>query len=466
MRSFTEQIISLGIFALLLIILIASPWLFGAWEMWYFWPFAVMIFTVGLLLGVRLLLSGDRQRSTRTGHPGRQALLWLPLPFLGYALIRSMTAPVFMDAERSMLLFLTPWLLAICILWGIKRSELRLTVALLGINFAALGIYGILNHCIAENAKVLWLDGFPQYQQGYLRATGSFFCPDHFAGALELGMCLALGFIMNRESPWSRRIPALILLAICIAGIILSKSRGAGLTVIVVGAAALVYGLRQWQWKTRWALRAGILLVSIITLFALWNSDISYMRRFRSYITIPQEGTRQERLEQLQARALRTCRGTMIAAAIRGWKTAPWFGIGPGMHKNTWFHFGPTPDGDREHGIWPSQPNNTLHSFEVHSDWVQLLQEYGVIGLVLFLIPLGGIFYLLVRTLNRAATATRNQLDRPISRTGYSLLLAGILAIVAMGFHSLGDFCLQIPALTWLLAAMTACALAQVRRAA
>lgn len=424
-----------------------------------------MIFTVGLLLGIRLLLTAERPRGDHSSHTGRQALLLLPLPFLFYALIRSITAPVFMDAERSILLFITPWLLAISILWGIKRSELRLMIMLMAVNFAALGIYGILNYFIAGNAKVLWLEGFPQYQQGYLRATGSFFCPDHFAGALELGMCLALGFIMNRESPWSRRIPALILLVICIAGIILSKSRGAGLTVIVTGAAALVYGLRQWQSKTRWMLRAGSFTTSIIILLALWNSDISYMRRFRAYITIPQELSGPEKLDAVKASALRTCRGTMIAAAIRGWKTSPWIGIGPGMHKNTWFHFGPTPDGDREQGIWPSQPNNAQHSLEVHSDWVQLLQEYGIIGLILFLIPFVGIFYLLANTLNRAAAACRNQLDRPISRTGYSLVLAGILAFVAMAFHSLGDFCLQIPALAWLLAAMIASAMAQVRRA-
>ena len=46
----------------------------------------------------------------------------------------------------------------------------------------------------------------------------------------------------------------------------------------------------------------------------------------------------------------------MISAALRAWRTRPLFGIGPGMHRNLWPHFAPSPDGDRTRGIWP--PSN------------------------------------------------------------------------------------------------------------
>ena len=37
-------------------------------------------------------------------------------------------------------------------------------------------------------------------------------------------------------------------------------------------------------------------------------------------------------------------------------------------------------DGDRSAYRWPTFPNNYYHSFEAYNDWVQLLEEYGLIG--------------------------------------------------------------------------------------
>lgn len=461
MRSFTEQIIELAIFVLLLTVLLAAPWFFGAWEMWYFWPFATIIFGTTALLAIRLILSAIR-RTTGT-YPGRIIALVLPLPFLVYAICRGMFSTVFMDAERSVLLFITPWLLCLCILWGLRHRNIGIMYFMMGMNFAALGLYGIANHFITQNAKVLWLDGYPQYQTGYLRATGSFFCPDHFAGAMELGLCLALGVILNRENRHNRRIPAAVLLIICITGILLSKSRGAGITVIVVGLAALIYGLRQWPAKLRWSIRISTAIIAITLMAVFWKSNTTYIRRFRDYINVPAEITGRQRLETMQHALLQTSRGRMISAALRVWRTRPWLGIGPGMHQNLWFGFAATPDGDREKGIRPSQTNTYFHSFEVHSDWVQLLQEYGLTGLLLFMIPLCGLWIKLTRTLNTEAAACRERLTGKLSHRGYSMLLSAMLAIIAMAFHSLGDFNLQIPAINWLLAAIIACALAQIQ---
>ena len=45
------------IFGLVLAVVLASPWLFGAWEMWWFWPFAVAIFFAAALFGLRMVLA-------------------------------------------------------------------------------------------------------------------------------------------------------------------------------------------------------------------------------------------------------------------------------------------------------------------------------------------------------------------------------------------------------------------------
>ena len=76
----------------------------------------------------------------------------------------------------------------------------------------------------------------------------------------------------------------------------------------------------------------------------------------------------------------------MIGGAIRAWQAAPVWGVGAGMHQNIWPHVAASGDGDRGKGIWPTLVNDKFHSYEVHSDWIQLLEEYGLVGLILFLI--------------------------------------------------------------------------------
>jgi O-antigen ligase len=152
----------------------------------------------------------------------------------------------------------------------------------------------------------------------------------------------------------------------------------------------------------------------------------------------------------------------MAAAALRAWRTvSPVFGIGPGMHQNLWPHFAASPDGDREKGKWPTHPNNTFHSYEVHSDWTQLLEEYGAVGLALFLAAAGGGLAVLLK--GRALALTR--MRRCGEPTPYYWQIQGaIFAAAAMAFHSIGDFNLQMPATVWMLAAIVSMPMAHVLR--
>ena len=119
-----------------------------------------------------------------------------------------------------------------------------------------------------------------------------------------------------------------------------------------------------------------------------------------------------------------------------------------------WPEIGPTPDGDRETGRWPSRLNNKFFSYEVHSDWVQLLEEYGALGLILFLFPTGTLWYILYTGYRReVAGRNRNHWHRSGLRY-FDFVLGGMLCFVCMAFHSAGDFNLQMPATTWLLSAL------------
>jgi O-antigen ligase len=289
---------------------------------------------------------------------------------------------------------------------------------------------------------------------------------------MEILLALCLGLLLSRDlrlpggSSRRWRLLAALLAGMSAWGVLLSKSRGGGLTLLVLGAAAVVWGFCQWPPRLRWTFRGTALALILLAATVLWQADTPYMHRFKRYFgsNPGAAATAAERWAAARTALQRTSRYRMITGALRAWRSAPWLGIGPGMHQNLWFRFDDSGDGNRETGRRPTfpPPNNIIHSYEVHSDWVQLLEEYGVAGFLLFLLPFGtlcGLFGLGVRDEMRL----RARHDwHGAGRAGFALLLGGGLAFVAMVFHSLGDFNLQMPATTWLLAALVSIALGVV----
>lgn len=443
-----DRWLQVGIFALLGLVLLAAPWFFGAWEMWWFWPFATVIFLVTIAFGGRLIFC----LVLGTSHMRMHKIVFYTaiayLPFLVYAALRFLQSPVYMDAERSFLLFLTPLLVALPIAIGFPISHLRLLAWMLAVNFLLLGGYGIANHFIDHNAHVLWRPGFPHYQATHFRATGSYFCPDHFAGIMEMAFCLGLAFILARETTRGLRGMGWALIVLGVVGVVLSKSRGGAIVLGALLVTGLLVGMVQYRPLWRWILRGAFLLLLASGALFFFISSSDYAQRFRA--------------PWAEVRAMD--RVIMIQGALRAWDTSKVWGIAPGMHRNLWPHFAASPDGNRETRKWPSQLNNHFHSYEVHSDWIQLMEEYGLVGLALFLIALAVYINALLTVWRREAKDRRLGDWQDTERPEFWAPLNGLFVCVAMGVHSLGDFNLQIPATTWLFAAMLAMALAFVRR--
>lgn len=431
-------------FACLCIPVLVGPWLFGAWEMWWFWPLMTSLFLATFFFAVRLLIHArtTEDEPPLPGEPGRCAWFLISCaPFLLYALIRGLLAEVFMDAERCFLLFLGPLLIGIHVVFGLNRRLLRILYVLIIANLALLGLYGVINHLVTKSRWVLWLPGYPQYVNE-VRATGSYFCPDHFSGIMELALCLCLGLILDRKTKWYWKIPAILLSLLALAGIVMSKSRGGGLTVLVIAAAVLVWGFRQREPRKRWLFRGAAAACAVAGLALFCILGRAYMERFARWFAW--DRTRDKPLSEMAATVSDnfgcTSRGRMFGGALRAWRSNRVFGIGPGMHQNLWPHFAATADGDRNTGRWPSQPNRGFWSDFVHNDWLQLLEEYGIVGFILFLPPVFILFYILLKA----------------QATHYAPALGGILSFVCMAFHSLGDFNLQMPATGWLFATILA----------
>jgi O-antigen ligase len=450
---------------------LGGPWFFGAWEGWWFWTFALFIMAATLCFGLQLVVrSGGIQglpplpepaaRSTRL----RLQAIGLMVPFLIYALIRFHQTEVRMDAQRALLLFIFPFLLALPIILVFTESQRRKLAILIGANFFGLGLYGLINHAANGSRWVLNQPGFAQYVNAN-RATGSYFCPDHFAGLMELALAAGLAWLASRNVRWPLRLAAFLLTVMSLMAVILSRSRGGGMTVLFMLAMLITLGFSQWPRHIRLWFRLIAAAVSALAVLLVICTSTQYVTRFITHFGIqPGEEVEWKTLPRTAARSLKeSCRGQMYAAALRAWRTSrntQLYGIGPGMHQNLWPAIAASPDGNRATHKWPSHPNNTYYSYKVHNDWLQLLEEFGITGLLLFLLPAGFMWHLLVRRLSLERRRLRRSQWRLTGTERHPMILTALLAFAAMGFHSLGDFNLQLPATGWVLGALLALGLA------
>ena len=437
-----------ALLTLLLVLWVGAAWLFSAWEVWWFWPFAGVLFAAVGLLALRLLLSAvlgsDHLAFSRLA--GRLSLVYTP--FILYALVRALQTDVPQDAERSLLLHVTPVLVALAVMLSTQPAEQQRITDILGINIILIGLYGIVNHVFFHNARVLWEPGIPKYQEGHFRATGTYYCPDHFAGMLEIGLGLALASLLARSAPLRTRLTAVALAVVALTGIALSKSRGAGVVTLAMLVLAFWLVPDRFPTRKRWLWRASGLAALAGLVAAVILAGGSYVQRFKEYPWL--QLTHSERYQ-------------MSAAALRAWSESRVFGIGPGMHQNYWWHIAASGDGNREKGVWPTVLNDNFHSYNVHDDWVQLLEEYGVAGAVLFAVAIGPVVAALFTTRRRQLRRWRDgtaELEPEADR----LVLGALFAAFAMAIHSVGDFNLQLPATTWLLAGLVGLALAAASR--
>lgn len=452
-----------------------GTWMFGAWEMWWFYPFFAVVLAGALFFSARLVArglseSGEDDPIDPEGISNDRMLWGLvvsSLIFLAYAFVRFRQVEVFMNAERAFLVFFSSFLIAAQVVFGFSRNQLRILFWIVFWNLALLGVYGIVNHAITGSRLVLWAEGFDQYVSEH-RATGSYYCPDHFSGLMEILLCLSIGILLASSTSAGAKWLGALTSLMAVSAVALSKSRGGGLTVLVIVATVFVAGFGRWPPLKRWLLRVSFFCGAAIAITILLRGPgEAYMDRFQRYFAWEQ--TRNQPLNERVEKAISSFKGAsrwiMWSGAYRAWKTEPVFGIGPGMHQHLWPRFAASDDGDRELGVFPSVRGMETHSYYVHNDWLQLLQEYGIVGFVLFLGPFG--FGMIVLITGMRRDLRDRQIDdwRPGSgRDYYAETIGALLAVAAMSFHSIGDFNLQIPATAWLFAAVVSIPMARILR--
>ena len=265
------------------------------------------------------------------------------------------------------------------------------------------------------------------------RASGFFGCPNHLAGFLEIAMFMALSLTF-----WSRwrmlgKIAAGYVAIVCAVGLVLTGSRGGYVSAAVglfVFTAISLSLARHWMWREIW-----LFLVTVLVFAAIGAGYLAYAGLHST---------------EFLANRVNGASGD-VAIRVKLWlptlhqfQLNPVFGTGSG----TYLYYGRL---FRPLGL-------ELDPTYAHSDWLQLLAEFGLVaiaglGAFLFFHLRSGWTFLADVIARRTVEGER---DAPGFHGDNSLALvtgslSGIAALLA---HSAVDFNLHIPPNTLILAGL------------
>lgn len=344
-------------------------------------------------------------------HPtGAPPGWWWPLPMLGWTWlhVRGLSpAPdlAWLDAMNWW------WLAGAWMLAGYltRRPVARMILGgtLVGCMLIAVGAA-----CYQRWVDPAWLPlGRTAAHQYAGRSTGVFGGPNNFAAwlALLLPAALARGFGAIGARSAASRWPARLVAVALALGLALSLSRGVWLAL---GGALLAWPLMVARWP--WWRRLGALVVVLLVLSCLF---------IIAYRQVPLV---QERIDHLIENQGERTRPAMWAAAARLWWEQPWVGSGGGAfpllierYRPPWFWDVPR---------W------------VHSDYLNTLSDYGVVGFALSFGLFGVGVNRILRLRRRARAGSEGE--------GKELTVPLAVGLLAFGGATLIDFHLKVPAVS------------------
>ena len=287
------------------------------------------------------------------------------------------------------------------------------------------------------------------------RASGFYSCPNHLAGFLEIVMLFGLSLACWSRSSLLVRIAAGYGAAMCAAGIVISGSRG-GYVSSAAGLAA--FGFISLLLAGKWLRREFWYAVIACTIVG------AAVGGYGMRSVVGQSDLLQHRVDSINLDA--NVRISLAKAALQQFQINPWFGTG----SRTYLYYG------REF----RDSNLVTDPIYVHNDYLQLLAEYGVVGVAGLAVFLafhlrGGWKALLKVTVDRPISgrsrtptkrsergsrsrsawravadedAKRLEQTQPAFKGSHSLALAvaAFASVIAYLAHSIVDFNLHIPA--------------------
>jgi len=388
---------SMSLFTAAFMILLLAPLAFGAVEPWAIFALES---SSAVLLAAWLLRQYRGAELRLAPNP-----IYLPmLAFLALVLLQCLTGITAYRAATysQFLLYLSYVAVAVVATQTLRRSsQLRSLAPVLCIYGAALAFFALLQG-IAPNGKLYWI---------WSTHGGAIYGPyvnhNHYAGLMEMLTPFPIVLAASRLTHGNRKIAAAAIGALMAGTIFLSESRG-GMIAFGVQMAALVILLRpkQQNWRQP-AVFAIFLGVMIGLLVWLGGTELTH------------------RLESIHSEAQQEISGgvrlTIIRDSFRMWLVHPFFGWGLGTFSTVYPQF--------------RSFYTTFFVNQAHNDYIQLLVEVGVAGVLI------GIWFL-VTTFRTGFSKLANWTENASG----TLTAAALLGVIGILVHSFLDFNLQIPA--------------------
>lgn len=388
---------------LVLAILVYSPLALGAVRAQEF--VVVEWLTAGVVLawGCRFWLNAKHR------------LLWPPvcwgvLLFMGYAVGRYFTAEIEYTARQEMVRVLVYGLLFFAVLNNLHRLEttqvVGMTVLFLGM---AIAFYAIIQ--FLTDSDYVW--HFVRPAGYHKRGSGTFFCPNHLAGYLE--MVLPLGLVYTLTGRFSHVAKVLLCYAslVVFAGIAVTISRGGWVATILTLIMLFVWLMRQRDYRLQ-----GLLLCAALAAITV--------------VFVLKAGLSQDRKERMTlAEQTEDVRFKLWPPTVRMWQDHVWWGVGPGHLEHRFPQYRPA--------MWEAQSRVD----RAHNDYLNTLADWGLVGAAL-VAGTWGLFYWGVARSWRFVQ--RAQTDFTAKRSNKSsFVMGGTLGLAAILLHSVVDFNMQIP---------------------
>ena len=287
-------------------------------------------------------------------------------------------------------------------------------ILLLAVGQVAIGIYQF-----AKNANFHPLVSETRVEAGF-RASGTYISPNHLAGFLEVALLLAAGFAFFGGFRTGVKMVFGYLALICLTGLVLTGSRGGylsagvGVTVFAVASAwAMRFRLSGVSMRRIVAIVAAIVVLGG-TLVAVGQRSFAIRTRANNVFIASD------------------VRFRLWKAAWEQFRLAPVFGTG----SRTYVYY----------GRMFRAPDVQADPVFVHSDWLQALAEYGIVGVLLLL---AAAFAHLRHGWRRWAELARMRsvaISQSAGKHERALLIGTISAVAAVLAHAMIDFNLHIQA--------------------
>lgn len=334
---------------------------------------------------------------------------WIVLAFLGYAIYRYFTSDLEYIARQEVAHVVVYAIFFFVIVNNLHGQEATQLVSL-SLIFLAMFISFYAVYQFYTGSDQVWhvLKPYPK------RGSGTYICPNHLGGLLEMALPLAMAFVLvGRFKPVTRVFLAYAALALC-AGIVVTMSRGTW-----IAAACALLGL-----LTLLLLEHNYRIPAVVALAVLLAGAV---------IVLPKSYHFQTRLKQIYSggKIDHDARFDLWQPALKIWRDNPWVGVGPG-------HF------DYRFGMYRPEAVQARPD-RAHNDFLNALADWGLVGTGLVMLALGWTTVGVVKTWPHVKKTPRD-IGGNASSTKFAFVLGASLALVAILIHSMVDFNMHIPA--------------------